>query len=83
MPPTITISSPVDGGIVTTSIIEIETQTSPDVGRVEFFRGIDKLGEDLTPPFTLRWAVPNPGQHTLYARATSTAAYWSEMRTRT
>ncbi len=45
---------------------------SADVGisKVEFFAGTNKIGEDLLPPYTFNWAVPNPGKYAITAKAT-------------
>lgn len=38
--------------------------------KVEFYRGLVKIGEDFTSPYTLSWINPNPGIYSLTVVAT-------------
>jgi Bacterial Ig domain len=69
---------PANGAIYTSpaKITLNASATDPDgsVTRVEFFNGgTTKLGEDTSPPYSLRWNVGAAGTYTLTARATDNA----------
>src|SRR5207247_2659626 len=44
------------------------------VAKVEFYEGGNKLGEDLTSPYSYAWNNVQPGYHVLTAVATDTNA---------
>ncbi len=75
-PPLITLTSPVDGTVLTTpaKMTLVAAATDPDgsVAKVEFFEHGTKLGEDATPPFEFEWANIPPGSYVLTARAVDT-----------
>jgi len=39
------------------------------VSKVEFYDGVNKLGEDTTAPYSYNWSNPTLGAHTLKAKA--------------
>ncbi len=72
--PQVNITSPANTSTFTAgSSITINanaTDSDGSIGRVEFFRGTTKLGEDLTSPFSFVWANVPAGNYTLTAKAT-------------
>ena len=74
-PPTVSITSPTNNAVFFTPVnITINvTASDPDNPiTVEFFEGLNKLGEDATGPYTLIWSNVPPGAYSLRARATDT-----------
>ena len=73
-PPTIELTGPADGTEYTAPATVTITAAAGDsdgvVEKVEFFNGNEKLGEDLSAPFTFDWTVVPQGDYTLTARAT-------------
>ncbi len=73
MAPSVVLTSPADGSVVTLpALVEIGATASDDdgsVARVEFFAGGDKIGEDTTAPYAFVWN-PGPGSYVLTAVAT-------------
>ena len=71
--PEISISSPSENAMFPeNSTIDIQvTASDPDgsVSKVEFFNGNEKLGEDLTSPFSFAWQNPSKGSHVIKAKA--------------
>lgn len=75
--PSITITSPADGHVLTIpeNPINITASVNDAIGivsKVEFFSGSEKLGEDLTAPYTYSWRQPHKGTYSITARATNT-----------
>ncbi len=71
-PPSILISNPTNGPVLTASIsVTAEVFELADaVAFVEFFEGETKLGEAASPPYSLVWANPPRGTYSLTAVAT-------------
>lgn len=73
-PPTAAIAAPAAGASFTTgTTISISVNAADGdgtVAAVEFYDGSQKLGEDLTPPYSFAWTNPTVGAHRLIARAT-------------
>ena len=72
-PPIITISTPTDGEVFNSlSSVSIRTGAIDEDGiitKVEFFDEGNKIGEDLTFPFSFTF-TPRPGEYKLTAKAT-------------
>jgi hypothetical protein len=72
--PTVSLTSPTEGGIFTTpAVIGLAASASdPDgtVALVEFYQGNTKVGQDTDSPYTFDWAVPSVGNFGLRAIAT-------------
>ena len=71
-PPTVAITSPVDGAaLVTANVPMIATAADADgvVTRVEFYVNGAKVGEDGTAPYSLMWSNVPLGNYTLTAVA--------------
>ena len=74
LPPSITLSSPPDGGSVaeasnitiTASVLD----SDGTVAAVEFFADGNSLGTDISPPFSVAWSRVLAGPHVLMAVAT-------------
>ena len=73
-PPTASITSPTNNApFVAPANLTIEasaTDSDGTISRVEFFQGTNKLGQDLTSPYSLTWSNVTAGSYTLTARAT-------------
>ncbi|NOT53336.1 MAG: hypothetical protein HOP18_01905 [Deltaproteobacteria bacterium] len=76
--PAVSITSPANGARFTApaSITINATASDSDgtVSKVEFFRGVTKLGEDLTSPYSFAWASVPAGSFSLTAVATDNDA---------
>ncbi|HAM71666.1 MAG TPA: hypothetical protein DCM86_08495 [Verrucomicrobiales bacterium] len=76
-PPTVTLTSPVDGLTLTPPATVTLTAAAADsdggVTKVEFYADGVLLGEDTTSPYSFTWANIPSGTHTLTARAYDTA----------
>lgn len=72
-PPSVAISSPVNGSSYTSgSTIAISanaTDADGTISKVEFYQGSAKLGEDNTSPFSYSWVGVPAGTYALTARA--------------
>ena len=72
--PTVSITSPTNGAsFIAPANITIDASASdPDgaISKVEFFQGTNKLGEDLTNPYSLIWSNVAVGNYSLTVRAT-------------
>ena len=72
-PPSVKITSPLDGATFTApATITIEATASDQDGsvtKVEFFSGSTKLGEDTTTPYAFTWSQVTAGDYTITARA--------------
>ncbi len=72
-PPVVSISSPTKNNsyITPATIIIDATASDPDgtVSKVEFFNGSVKIGEKLTPPYSIIWKDVTAGTYTLTATA--------------
>jgi hypothetical protein len=73
-PPTVTLTSPADGGIYTApaKINLAATANDPDgtVSSVSFYDGSSLIATDTASPYTYRWNVAAVGTHVLTAKAT-------------
>jgi hypothetical protein len=75
--PSITITSPSSGatftpGTAITIATNVTVATGCSVTKVEFFQGTQRLGEDVTAPYTFPWTVPLDGSYALTAKITDT-----------
>lgn len=72
-PPAVSITSPADGSSIyspNVTVISSASDADGSVGKVEFFDGTTKLGEDTSAPFAFTWYGAAEGGHTLTAVAT-------------
>ena len=72
-PPTVSIYSPTSGGSINAgSSITIQADASDDeaIGKVEFFQGSTKIGEDTTAPYSYTWNSVSQGTYSITAKAT-------------
>ena len=70
--PLVSITSPEDGASFTApATINIAATASDDgtISKVEFYNGVEKLGEDLTSPYTFTWENVSWGSYTITAKA--------------
>ncbi|MBA4053721.1 MAG: hypothetical protein C0490_03325, partial [Marivirga sp.] len=76
-PPTVTLTSPTNGStFFANSAITINATASTPTGtisKVEFFNGTNKLGEDLSSPYSFTWNSVVAGSYSLTAKATNSA----------
>lgn len=73
IPPSVTLTSPVNGSSVeagTISLTATATDTDGIISKVEFYNGAAKIGEDLTSPYNFDWTGVTVGTYTLTAKAT-------------
>jgi hypothetical protein len=74
LPPSITLSSPPNGGSVaeasSITITASVLDSDGTVAAVEFFADGNSLGTDITPPFSVVWSRALAGPHVLMAVAT-------------
>lgn len=72
LPPTIAITSPANGTILTNpasiAIAASVTANGAVISKVEFFRSGALLGEDVTSPYAFTWTGAVAGTHALTAR---------------
>ncbi len=77
VPPTASITAPTNSAFIKagTNLTINATATDNDglVSRVEFFQGTNKLGQDLTGPFSLVWSNVPAGTYALTVVATDNA----------
>lgn len=72
-PPTVSVSNPADGAIVSVGPPATFSATASDpsgISKVEFFQGGTLLGERTTTPYSINW-TPTSGVYTLSAVATN------------
>ena len=73
-PPTVTLDSPTEGAsFATPSMITLAATASDSdgvVSKVEFFANDQKIGEDLTAPYSVAWNSAGVGNYVLKAVAT-------------
>jgi len=78
VPLTVNISSPVNNAAFNAgSNITINASVAggtASIQKVEFFSGVNKLGEDLSSPYTFTWNNVPSGNYTLTAKVTDTAS---------
>jgi hypothetical protein len=75
--PTVTITGPVAGtvypsGPTNVTLTADATVEAGAIGKVEFFNGTNKLGEDTTAPYSITWSNLDLGKYEVTARATTT-----------
>lgn len=72
-PPTVALSSPASGSSVYAPQVVVLSASAADsdgsVTRVEFYEGINKIGEDTTSPYAVNWNASVPGDYLLTAVA--------------
>lgn len=80
--PTVTITSPGNGAILTapaTPTITVDASANfATITRVRFYDGSTLIGEDTSEPFSITAPVLAPGDHHLYAIATSSTGTTNE-----
>lgn len=73
LPPTVTMTSPANGGsAIAPAIITLAATASDSDGtvvRVEFYSGATKVGEDSTSPYSYESTLGSPGTYSFTARA--------------
>jgi beta-glucanase (GH16 family) len=76
LPPTVSITSPDDGqffSIGDTIAIEAEASAAEGaIAKVEFFEGVNLLGEDVTAPYSYTWTDVAGGSYLITAKAIDT-----------
>jgi glucose/arabinose dehydrogenase len=74
VPPSVSITSPASGTVVTAGTATTLTASAADangsISLVEFFVGSTRVGQDASAPFTADWTPAGTGQRTITARAT-------------
>jgi len=74
IPPSVTLTNPVNGALIAanTNILLAASASDADgtVARVEFFQGTNSLGVATNAPFNLTWSNVPPANYALTARAT-------------
>jgi hypothetical protein len=71
-PPAVSLTQPAAGAsYVAPATVNLAASATDDVsiGKVEFFNGATKLGEDTSAPYTFAWANVGQGTYSLTARA--------------
>ncbi len=73
LPPSVSITSPSNGFVLNSAspLLITATASDPDggIGKVEFYQGSTKLGEDVDSPYQFNWASVPAGLQTIYAVA--------------
>jgi len=73
-PPTVSISSPAAGAVLTGGANITVTANAADsdgtIAKVEFYSGATLIGTATSAPYTVTWPNPGPGSYSLTARAT-------------
>ncbi|MDX6690371.1 MAG: hypothetical protein QOG15_1828 [Solirubrobacteraceae bacterium] len=76
-PPSVNITAPASGATynapATVDIAANASDTDGTIGKVEFFSGATKVGEDTTAPYELTWNSVPQGTYSISARATDNA----------
>jgi len=74
VPPTVSLTSPVDGAsfaaLATISLAATASDSDGSVSRVDFYAGATLVGSDTTAPFGVTWSGVPAGNYTLTAVAT-------------
>jgi len=72
--PTVSLTSPLEGDTftapATVAIAGIASDSDGTIAKVEFFEGANKLGEDLTSPYSFNWTNVAAGRYALTSKAT-------------
>jgi gliding motility-associated-like protein len=73
-PPMVSLTGPANNSIFLTnssiSLTATASDTDGTVAKVEFFNGSNKLGEDVSSPYSFIWTSVPDGNYTISARAT-------------
>jgi hypothetical protein len=73
-PPTVSLTSPTNNATyiapAALSIAAAASDTDGTVSMVQFFAGTNRLGQAISPPYSLIWSNPPLGSYVLTARAT-------------
>ncbi len=75
LPPTVSLSAPANKSTyvapasITVSATAKAPETNDTVAKVEFYAGTTLIGTDTTSPYSISWASPPAGVHSLTARA--------------
>ncbi|RYE14521.1 MAG: hypothetical protein EOP51_28015, partial [Sphingobacteriales bacterium] len=76
--PTVSISSPSNGASfvapATITINATATDSDGSISKVEFYNGTQKIGEDLTTPYTFVWSNVVSGSYSITAVATDNSS---------
>ncbi|MHB9024360.1 MAG: Ig-like domain-containing protein [Armatimonadota bacterium] len=69
--PVTALTAPAQGATVTAPVTLTATASyaGGTVSKVEFYDGVNKLGEDTTAPYSYNWSNPTLGAHMLKAKA--------------
>ena len=80
--PLVNITNPEDGSSFTApatiNIAATASDNDGSVSKVEFYNGVEKLGEDLTSPYTFTWENVSWGSYTITAKAIDNSGGSSE-----
>ncbi|MDB6080171.1 MAG: phosphohydrolase [Akkermansiaceae bacterium] len=72
--PSVTLDAPLSGTVATVgdalTLSATPADTDGTVTKVEFYDGGQKLGEALTPPYSITWTAAGLSDHSITARAT-------------
>jgi len=69
-PLTVTLTSPTNGAtFAAPAFIVLNATASGPVGRVEFYSGTNRIGQDFTAPYSVLWSNVPPGNYQLTAVA--------------
>ena len=75
LPPTVSLSAPansasfVSPATITVSASASAPEANDTLTKVEFYAGTTLIGTDITSPYSISWASPPTGVHTLTAKA--------------
>jgi subtilisin family serine protease/PKD repeat protein len=76
--PTVRLTGPADGSVVTlpATVVVTADALDPDgtIGKVEFYAGATLIGEDLAAPYEVAWSGSPAGAYVLTARAVDSNA---------
>lgn len=70
--PSVTLTAPADGAQVagsSTTLAATADDTDGVIAKVEFYEGVNKLGEDTSAPYTYQWSGVTTGTYSVTARA--------------
>ena len=85
--PMVSLTAPEDGAmyslLATLTLTAAASDGDGTVGKVEFFNGAEKIGEDLSPPYELGWSPPAAGTYLISAKATDNLGGAASSATRT
>ena len=70
--PEVKLTSPVSGTVYpvpSTILLSANATDDGSISKVEFYAGLEKLGEDATAPYQFEWTVTQPGVYPFTAKA--------------